>query len=109
MRSTGSVPTQFWQPVTAREGTADRRSIVPMSATSAEESINQQYRARRTARSGGVRLPRNFRGFLGHAPKIGVDMPLMRAAEGKNPQPVTEANRRIDAAGERPMTGVDAA
>jgi hypothetical protein len=36
-------------------------------------------------------------------------MPMMRAAEGKNPQPVTEVNRRIDAAGARPMTGVDAA
>jgi hypothetical protein len=95
--------------VTARESTSDRRSIVAMSATSAEEPINPQYRTRRTARCGGVLQPRNVRRSQGYVPKIGVDMLLMRAAEGKSPQPVTEVNRRIDAADARPMTGVDAA
>jgi len=103
-----SAVTRFRAPVTAPQAAAERRSIAAISATSASDSINPQYRIGGRARNGGVFLPSNAWGSLGCAAKIGVDMPLM-CVVADSPWPVAGAEPGADAAFARPTTGVDAA
>jgi hypothetical protein len=110
MSSAGSVAADLRSSVTARAGQADRHSIVGISATSPEDSIDPQYRIHRSARYDGVRVPRKVVLFFpGCTAEIEVDMPVAWAVGETKPWAVIEASRRVDVAVRRPMTGVDAA
>lgn len=57
----------------------DLDPIAQTVARSAEASYNPYYGIRGGSPYGGVCLPKDTRGFLGHADAIGVDMPLLTA------------------------------